>query len=60
MVHSRLQQTPWDSQGLSINNFDEIAPRFGLDLDGSIENKPRHSMAMVRFVRLSVHGVVID
>jgi len=40
------------SKGLSINNFDEIAPRFGLDLDESIENKPRPSMAMLRFFRL--------
>ena len=50
-VLNRKKRSRWD-KGLSINNIDEIAPRFGLDLDGSIENKPRHSIAMVRFVRL--------
>jgi len=36
-------------------------PRFGLDLDGSIEDKPMHSMAMLRFFRLrSVNGLSKD
>ena len=37
---------------LSRNNMNNLAPRFGSDLDGTIEKKPRHSPAMLRFFRL--------
>ena len=48
---------PWhidsfDNKGLSENNLSAFATRFGLDLDGTIEEKPKHSRAMVRFFRL--------
>ncbi len=34
------------------NNLTNIAPRLGLDLDGTIEKHSRHSIAMVRVFRL--------
>ncbi len=34
-------------KGLSINNLRNLAPRFGPDLDGTIEKKPRHSLDYV-------------
>ncbi len=37
---------------LSRNTMNNLAPRFGSDLDGTIEKKPRHSPAMLRFFRL--------
>ena len=37
---------------LRENNLDNIAPRFGSDLDGTIEKNPRHSTAMLRVCRL--------
>ena len=47
-------QDPIDdsAQGLRENTLDHIAPRFGPDLDGTIEKHPRHSTAMVRVFRL--------
>ena len=40
------------SQDLRANNVNNFAPRFGLDLDGTIEKNPRHSTAMLRVFRL--------
>jgi len=37
---------------LRENNLDTIAPRFGSDLNGTIEKHPRHSTAMLRVFRL--------
>ncbi len=37
---------------LRENNLGNIAPRFGSDLDGTIEENPRHSTAMLRVFRL--------
>ena len=37
---------------LRENNLDNLAPRFGSDLDGTIEKNPRHSTAMLRVFRL--------
>ena len=37
---------------LRENNLNNFAPRFGLDLDGTIEKNPRHSTAMLRVFRL--------
>jgi len=37
---------------LSRNSMNNLAPRFGSALDGTIEKKPRHSPAMLRFLRL--------
>jgi len=34
------------------NNLNKIAPIFGTNLDGTIEKRPRHSKAMLRFFRL--------
>ena len=34
-------------KGLSRNNLRNLAPRFGPDLDGTIEEKPRHSLDYV-------------
>ena len=41
-----------DPKDLRENNLINIAPRFGLDLDGTIEKNSRHSTAMVRVFRL--------
>ena len=35
-------------KGLSINNLSNLAPGFGPDLDGTIEEKPRHSLDYVK------------
>jgi len=37
---------------LRENNLNNLAPRFGLDLDGTIEKNPRPSTAMLRVFRL--------
>ena len=37
---------------LRENNLNNIAPKFGSDLDGTIEENPRHSTAMLRVFRL--------
>jgi len=37
------------SKGLLKNTLNKIAPRFGPDLDGTIEENPRHSTALLRF-----------
>jgi hypothetical protein len=37
---------------LRENNVNNFAPRFGLDLDGTIEKNPRPSTAMLRVFRL--------
>lgn len=37
---------------LREHNLNKFATRFGSDLDGTIEEKPRHSIAMLRFFRL--------
>jgi hypothetical protein len=41
-----------DAKALSENNLSRFVPRFGPDLDETIEGKSRHSRAMVRFFRL--------
>ncbi len=43
---------PTFTKDLSRNTMNNLAPRFGADLDGTIEKKPRHSPAMLRFFRL--------
>ena len=40
------------TKDLRENTLDNIAPRFGSDLDGTIEKNPRHSTAMLRVFRL--------
>ena len=40
------------TKDLRENNLNNFAPRFGLDLDGTIEKNTRHSTAMVRVFRL--------
>jgi len=40
------------SKDLRENNLINIAPKFGSDLDGTIEKNSRHSTAMVRVFRL--------
>ena len=42
-----LGKRPNLAKGLSINNLRNLAPRFGPDLDGTIEGKPRHSLDYV-------------
>jgi len=51
MIDTTILTTP-TTQGLRKNNLDDIAPRFGSDLDGTIEKDPRHSTAMLRGFRL--------
>ena len=43
---------PTFTKDLSRNNMNNLAPRFGPDLNGTIEKKPRHSLAMLRVFRL--------
>ncbi len=42
----------WNTEDLRENNLDNMAPRFGSDLDGTIEKYPKHSTAMLRDFRL--------
>ncbi len=40
------------TKDLRENNLNKFATRYGSDWDGTIEEKPRHSRAMLRFFRL--------
>jgi len=44
----RIWLVAYVTKDLRENNLINIAPRFGSDLDGTIEKRPRHSTAMVR------------
>ena len=42
-----LREMRQSIKALSINNLRNLAPRFESDLDGTIEEKPRHSLDYV-------------
>jgi len=48
----RQEHSIFHAKDLRENNLINIAPRFGSDLDGTIEKHSRHSTAMVRVFRL--------
>ena len=43
-------------KGLSINNLRNLAPGFGPDLDGTIEEKPRHSLDYVEIFSIEARS----
>jgi len=47
-----ILRTEKKATDLRENTLDNLAPRFGSDLDGTIEKNPRHSTAMLRVFRL--------
>jgi len=47
------------SKGLSINNLRNLAPRFGTDLDGTIEKKPRHSLDYVEVFSIEARSKMV-
>ena len=52
MPNLSISRREKSAKDLRENNLDNIAPRFGSDLDGTIEENPRHSTAMLRIFRL--------
>ena len=52
ILASSFDQYQKNAKDLRENNLDNIAPRFGSDLDGTIEENPRPSTAMLRVFRL--------
>jgi hypothetical protein len=44
------------TKDLRENNLSTFATRFGSDLDGTIEEKPRHSRAMLRLFSIEVRS----
>ena len=48
----RQEHSIFHAKDLQEHNLITIAPRFGSDLDGTIEKNSRHSTAMVRVFRL--------
>ena len=52
ILASSFDQYQKNAKDLRENNLDNIAPRFGSDLDGTIEENPRPGTAMLRVFRL--------
>ena len=52
ILASSFDQYQKNAKDLRENNLDNIGPRFGSDLDGTIEENPRPSTAMLRVFRL--------